>query len=27
VRLDDMRIALRRRDAADVYFLRDGAKA
>ncbi len=27
VRLDDMRIALRRRDAADVYFLREGTPA
>ena len=25
VRLDDMRIALRRRDAAEVFFLRDRA--
>ena len=26
VRLDDMRVALRRRDAEDVYILLDGAK-
>jgi ferrous iron transport protein A len=27
VRLDDMRVALRRRDAEDVFILLDGARA